>query len=176
MPLIDIRPLAAVAPHAVESLLDAAFGSDRRSRTAYRLRAGTSAIPRLSFAAFEKGEFAGTLQSWPVQLSADGIQAQQLIMVGPVAVLPEKQKQGVGRALMKKLLETADSAGDDALMLIGDPDYYDKLFGFSAKHTGGWQVPGPVERHRLLARLGSDRLHGLRGMLGPARLDFAALR
>ena len=97
-------------------------------------------------------------------------------MVGPVAVLPERQKHGIGRALMEKLVETADANGDDALMLIGDPEYYDRFFGFNAEHTGSWEVPGPVERHRLLARLTSDRLHRLKGMLGPATTDATALR
>jgi len=176
--LIDIRPLAAAMPHAVEALLDAAFGADRHGRTAYRLRIGTSAIPRLSFAAFDDGELVGTLQSWPIALTAEGPVAEShpLIMVGPVAVLPERQKQGVGRALMDHMVAAADASGDDALMLIGDPEYYDRLFGFNADHTGGWDVPGPVERHRLLARLKSDRLHGRKGMLGPAETDPAALR
>lgn len=174
--MIDIRPLAAAAPDAVETLLDSAFGIDRHARTAYRLRAGTAAIARLSFAALEKDELVGTLQSWPVSLSRDGIELQRLVMVGPVAVLPERQKQGIGRALMDRLVETADASGDDALMLIGDPEYYDRLFGFSAEHTGGWDAPGPVERRRLLARLTSDRMHGLKGMLGPAEGHMSALR
>lgn len=176
MPLIEIRPIAAAAPDAVEALLDAAFGADRHGRTAYRLRAGTNAIPRLSFAAFEDEQLVGTLQSWPVALNGDGFAAKALVMVGPVAVLPQKQKLGIGRALMDRLVATADASGDDALMLIGDPEYYDRLFGFNAEQTGGWDVPGPVERHRLLARLTSDRLHGLKGMLGPLNTEPAPLR
>jgi predicted N-acetyltransferase YhbS len=176
--LIDIRPLAVADPASVEALLDAAFGADRHGRTAYRLRAGTLPLPGLSFAAFDTGQLVGTLQSWPVQLNAarPGVEPARLTMVGPVAVLPERQQQGIGRALMDRLIETADSQGEDALMLIGDPEYYDRLFGFNATHTGGWEVPGPVERHRLLARLASDRLHGASGMLGPATCEPAALR
>jgi predicted N-acetyltransferase YhbS len=176
--LIDIRPIAAAAPDAVEALLDAAFGADRHGRTAYRLRIGTNAIPRLSFAAFDDGLLVGTLQSWPIVLTSAGRapESHPLVMVGPVAVLPERQKQGIGRALMDQLVEVADADCDDALMLIGDPEYYDRLFGFNADQTAGWDVPGPVERHRLLARLTSDRLHQRQGMLGPAGTDLAALR
>jgi predicted N-acetyltransferase YhbS len=76
-----------------------------------------------------------------------------LVLVGPVAVAPERQQAGVGRRLMQAAL---DAAGDDtALMLIGDPEYYGRFFGFSAEHTGGWRLPGPVERRRLLAK-GTD--------------------
>lgn len=177
--MIDIQPLAAAGHDAVEALLDAAFGKDRHGRTAYRLRTGTRAIPELSFAAFDSDTLVGTLQSWPIALTNDtsGADPQPLIMVGPVAVLPERQRSGIGRALMEQLVRTADTNGEDALMLIGDPEYYNRLFGFNAVHTGGWDVPGPVERHRLLARLTSQRLHDVKGMLGPAaHADVAALR
>ena len=43
----------------------------------------------------------------------------------------------------------------DALMLIGDPEYYGRFFGFTAERTGGWRLPGPFEPRRLLA-LGSE--------------------
>lgn len=176
--LIDIRPIANAAPDAVEALLDAAFGPDRHGRTAYRLRAGMSAVPDLSFAAFDGGTLVGTLQSWPIVLrsSIPGAEAHELVMVGPVAVLPDRQLQGIGHLLMTHMIEAAERGGEDALMLIGDPEYYDRLFGFNADHTGGWQLPGPVERHRLLARLKSSRLHGSSGMLGPASVDLATLR
>ncbi len=51
---------------------------------------------------------------------------------------------------MRAALDAAPA--DAALMLIGDPEYYGRFFGFSADHTGEWRLPGPVERHRLLAR------------------------
>ena len=50
-------------------------------------------------------------------------------------------------------------------MLIGDPEYYGRFFGFSADRTSGWRVPGPVEQRRLLA-LG-DAVPDGAGMLGP---------
>ena len=165
--MIEILPIAAVAPADVEALLDAAFGADRHGRTAYRMRAGTEAIPGLSFAAVDAGELVGTLQCWPVRLASPDGTTQSLVMVGPVAVRPDRQRAGIGVALMKHMLTQADAEGRDALMLIGDPEYYDRLFGFDARETGKWDVPGPVERRRLLARLHGDRLRGLEGMIGP---------
>ena len=67
---------------------------------------------------------------------------------------------------MAHALEAAAGEGlDDALMLIGDPDYYGRFFGFSAECTGRWAAPGPVERHRLLAR--GHAVPDTAGMLGP---------
>jgi predicted N-acetyltransferase YhbS len=73
-----------------------------------------------------------------------------MVLVGPVAVTPERQQDGIGRRLMHAALAAAGE--DAALMLIGDPEYYARFFGFSAERTAGWRLPGPVERHRLLAR------------------------
>ncbi|MBA3898013.1 MAG: N-acetyltransferase [Sphingomonadaceae bacterium] len=141
---IRIAPLAEANPDAIEALLDAAFGAERRARTAYRIRAGAAAIPDLSFAAFDDGVLAGTLQSWPVQIGD-----APLTLVGPVAVAPERQRSGIGHAMMERLIAAARGR---PLAMIGDPEYYGRFFGFTADATGGWDVPGPVERHRLLAR------------------------
>ena len=65
---VIITPLSDADPDAVEALLDAAFGMDRHTRTAYRIRSGMTAIPALSFAAFDEGTLVGTLQSWPVSV------------------------------------------------------------------------------------------------------------
>lgn len=174
--MLKIVPISEVDPARVEALLDAAFGTDRHGRTAYRMRTGTTAIPELSLAATEDDTLVGTLQCWPVRLTQTGGPDQPLVMVGPVAVLPERQRAGIGVKLMNRMLAIADANGEDALMLIGDPEYYERLFGFNAAQTGGWEVPGPVERHRLLARLRSDRVDGLSGMIAPDPDRNAILR
>ena len=168
--MISIVPIAEVEPQAVEQLLDRAFGTDRHSRTAYRIREGMPAIPDLSFAAIEDGALVGTIQCWPILFDADEGADEgcdvPLVMVGPVAVEPARQRDGIGHRLMDHALEAAGMSDQaDALMLIGDPEYYGRFFGFTAERTGAWRVPGPVERHRLLS-LG-DSIPAGAGMLGP---------
>lgn len=165
--MIDILPISEAGVPAIEALLDEAFGSDRHGRTAYKLRAGVDAIADLSFAAFEDGELVGSIQSWPVQLTDETGETFPMILVGPVAVRPDRQRDGIGRMLTEAMLAVADSTHADPTVLIGDPEYYGRFFGFSADLTGGWEVPGPVERRRLLARLRDDRaLPGI-ATLGP---------
>ncbi len=158
---VMITPLSHADPHAVETLLDAAFGADRHLRTAYRIRAGMTAIPDYSFAAFDGETLVGSVQSWPVRIGTAPI-----TLVGPVAVAPHVQRGGIGRMLMTALI---DAAGAVPMTMIGDPDYYGRFFGFTADATANWTVPGPVEHHRLLAR-NTDGLPGS-GLLGPR--DFA---
>ncbi|WP_343518302.1 N-acetyltransferase [Sphingomonas sp.] len=165
--MFDLVPLADAPADAVEALLDAAFGADRHGRTAYRVREGTAPIAELSFAALEAGALVGSIQCWPVELVCDAGGRVPMVMVGPVAVSPARQNVGIGRALMRRAIEIAGTgriAGGDALMLIGDPEYYAQ-FGFDDAATGAWRLPGPFEARRLLARGGAapDRA----GMVGP---------
>ncbi len=162
--LHQIVPLNQIDDTDIETLLDLAFGEDRKSRTAYQLRAGTRAIELLSFAALDDaGQLVGTLQSWPVRIeNADGA-SDAMTLVGPVAVRPDLQRSGVGKFLMERLITAADQYGHQALMMIGDPEYYERFFDFTADATAGWSLPGPVERHRLLARItraGGVAVHG----------------
>ena len=172
--MIRLVPIAEASAQEVEALLDAAFGPDRHGRTAYRLRAGTVAIGALSFAAFEGERLVGTLQSWPIEIAGEErAGGEPLILVGPVAVRPDRQRDGIGRMLMARLIEAADSSGADPLAMIGDPEYYGRFFGFSAQATGGWEVPGPVERHRLLARIPAGRHLPATGLLRPRAIAAA---
>lgn len=161
--MITLSPLADADPNEVELLLDASFGADRRGRTAYKLREGMRVIPELSLAAWEQDRLVGALQCWPIALhNKDG--ETPLILVGPVAVDPDRQQQGIGRAMMREMLARAEMR--EPLVLIGDPEYYGRHFGFISDQTLNWELPGPFERRRLLARTGGRDLP-YQGMLGP---------
>ena len=163
--MLQFVPLASVDADAVERLLDRAFEPGRRTRTAYAIRAGMTAIAELSFAALDGATLAGTIQCWPACLTRDDGGSDALVMVGPVAVEPARQHDGIGSVLMDGALAAAATRRlDSALFLIGDPEYYER-FGFTADHTGGWRAPGPVERRRLLAR--GNAVPDGEGMLGP---------
>ncbi|HET8612209.1 MAG TPA: N-acetyltransferase [Sphingomonas sp.] len=161
-----LAPIEEARIEEVEHLLDLAFGPDRHGRTAYRLREGVAWEPAMSCAAFaENGMLAGSLQSWPLALTdADG-RVTPLWLVGPIAVHPTRRNEGIGRAMLRRALAAIDRTPWPAV-LIGDPEYY-APFGFSAEATGGWELPGPFERHRLLARLDEGETLPASGMLGP---------
>lgn len=88
-------------------------------------------------------------------------------MVGPVAVDPSAQGTGHGRAMMDAVVTAARSQKSDPLMMIGDPEYYGRFWGFSAQGTGGWNCPGPFEARRLLALSVDGAAIGGKGMLSP---------
>jgi predicted N-acetyltransferase YhbS len=160
---MNLYPAGAADRADIELLLDAAFEPGRHARTAYRLREGVEPYSGLSLVAREQGRLVGSIQYWPCELW-DGDVAHPLTLLGPVAVAPDLQGTGLGKRLMRASLEIADACGHDAILLIGDPDYYGR-FGFSAAPTAGWVAPGPVERHRLLARLAPGVTRPERGQL-----------
>ncbi len=127
-----------------------------------------AAVPALSFGLLDRGDLAGSIQCWPVAHHVPGAMVTPLVMVGPVAVRPDLQRTGQGRKLMARMLAAAQTEADSALMMIGDPEYYGRFFGFSAAATAGWTLPGPYEKHRLLARAinGHDVPTGA-GTIGP---------
>ncbi len=166
--MTTIVPLTNVRSDLIEQLLDRAFGEDRHARTAYRIREGVEWLEALSFAALDENDYlAGTIQLWPVALTDPDGRNHPLIMVGPVAVLPEQQNDGYGKALMVAALDAIDSNNPLPQVMIGDPGYYGRFFGFDATPTGNWHCPGPVERERLLVRCDNPAILPEEGMLGP---------
>ncbi|WP_422344838.1 GNAT family N-acetyltransferase [Parasphingorhabdus sp.] len=167
--MTTIIPLAEIDPALVEDLLDAAFGKKRTERTAYKVREGMDMLEGLSVAAVDmaENELLGSLQCWPVALTDPEEKKHPMIMVGPVAVYPDCQQQGVGQALMKGLLKELQAGESLPLVMIGDPAYYDRFFGFSPERTGGWTLPGPWEPERLLVRAPGDAPLPEKGKLGP---------
>lgn len=163
-------PLDNVDPALVEALLDHAFEPERHQRTAYKVRAGTDWLPALSFAAIDHDDhLVGTIQCWPVALTAPTGRAHPMIMVGPVAVLPEHQGHGFGKALMTAALAAVSPDAPLPQVLIGDPEYYGRFFGFANAGTAGWSLPGPFEQHRLLVRCANPAVLPAQGTLGPWR-------
>jgi predicted N-acetyltransferase YhbS len=165
---LTLIPLDSVDPALIDALLDRAFEPERRARTAYTVREGTEWLPGLSFAAVDGEEqLVGTIQCWPVALTDPAGKRHPLIMVGPVAVLPEAQGAGYGKALMEASLSALDPRAPLPQVMIGDPEYYGRFWGFTAEPTRGWQLPGPWDPRRLLARCDNPAVLPKEGMLGP---------
>lgn len=158
--MMNLVALSSVRADDVEKLLDDAFGADRRQRTAYLLREKMPVIAHLSFAIVDHNSVIGSIQCWPVSVGNT-----PLTLVGPVAVNPDRQGQGIGHRLMHATL-AAVQTGDAPMVMIGDPEYYCR-FGFHANGTGGWTLPGPWEAHRLLLRNPDGVPLPQSGMLGP---------
>lgn len=166
--MANIIPLADVDSALIEDLLDRAFEPDRHKRTAYKVREGTEWLPALSFAALDEDDMlVGTVQCWPVALTDPAGKRHPMIMVGPVAVLPDEQGRGFGKALMIATIAALSPEAPLPQVMIGDPEYYGRFWGFGNEPTGGWTLPGPWDPRRLLARCDNPAVLPREGLLGP---------
>jgi putative acetyltransferase len=80
----------------------------------------------ISLVAEVGGKVVGHIAFSPVTIS-DG--SPDWYGLGPVSVLPEYQKQGIGKALIHEGLSLLKALGGKGCALVGDPNYY-KRFGF----------------------------------------------
>jgi predicted N-acetyltransferase YhbS len=128
---------------AREALLDRVM-PERFLKPSQRLRAGRLPAPGLSLVALDGERLVGSVRLW--QIAAGGRPA---LLLGPLAADPGIQGKGVGSGLMQVALSRAAMAGHGAVILVGDPEYYER-FGFTADRTSGLIMPAPVERRRFL--------------------------
>jgi len=149
----------------IETLLDLAFGIGRRAKTSYRLREGNVAAEGLSLIVREAGfGIVGSISFWPVLIGEAQIPA---LLLGPLAIHPQRQKQGIGSALLHESLTRAKALGHKLIILIGDAPYYLKA-GFQYVPINQIEMPGPVDPKRLLyLELEADSLAQAQGLALP---------
>ncbi|MEH6830778.1 GNAT family N-acetyltransferase [Sulfitobacter sp.] len=129
----------------VEALYDTCFAPGRTALSSYRLREGVPPVPSLSLVARDDlGILAGAIRFWPV--TVDG---RDVLLLGPVAVHPTRQGEGLAALLIVTALEKAEPLGWERVMLVGDAPYYGR-FGFTL--LDGVVMPPPTNPERVLGR------------------------
>jgi putative acetyltransferase len=149
-----IRPEHPSDAEGIRDLLDAAFehpqGADHAAESVLveDLRADGDLLPALTFVAELDDEVAGY-----VACSRATMGEGPSVGLGPLAVRPDLQGQGIGSALVAAVVATADQQGEPALVLLGDPGYYE-AFGFETASDRGIGSPGPwQDRYFQVKRL-----------------------
>lgn len=147
----------------VEYLYDLAFAPGRIALSSYRLRDGVEQIAELSLVARDKYDIlAGAIRFWPVLIGKSGHAA---LLLGPVAVHPIRQGEGLGSLLISESLARAKELGWTRIILIGDEPYY-RRHGFQRDTAENLHFPPPTNPARLLAKgLTSTAFDGVSGMI-----------
>lgn len=152
---------------ARERLLDRVMGAARFRKSSEKLRRGCLPAEGLALVARDvDGHVIGTVRLWSVEagVDADGNPVSALLL-GPLAVDCQHEGRGIGGALMRAAITEARDRGHGAVLLVGDPEYYER-FGFFAGKAQHLVMPGPFERRRFLAlELRDGWLDGAAGML-----------
>jgi len=147
----------------VEWLLDLAFAPGRGALSSYQLREGVPPIAELCTVARDEYDvLAGCIRYWPVEIGAARLPA---LLLGPVAVHPTRQGEGLGALLIGETLALAAGLGWTRVLLVGDAPYYAR-FGFTAEFTGALDFPKPYNPSRLLGKeLATGAFQGCSGLV-----------
>ncbi|MFO7853824.1 MAG: N-acetyltransferase, partial [Paracoccaceae bacterium] len=148
----------------VEWLLDTAFAPGRTALSSYRLRDGVDPVAELCLVARDEFDaVVGAIRHWPVRIGPSGAPA---LLLGPVAVHPTRQGEGLGAILIGEAMERAAELGWTRVLLVGDEPYYGR-FGFRHALAAEVEFPPPTNPARILARELSSG--AMTGVAGPVR-------
>jgi predicted N-acetyltransferase YhbS len=151
---------------AVHRVHLAAFPTPLESDLLDALRADPGWLPRLSLLAEIDNVVVGHVvatRAWlettpPESAPLDSApwESAPALGIGPLGVLPERQRDGVGSALMHAVIAAAEALDETLLGLLGEPAYY-RRFGFQAAGELGVLSPDPTwagyfQARRLLGR------------------------
>lgn len=113
----------------VETLIREAFwnlnvpGCDEHF-LAHILRSHKDFIPELDLVAELDGQIIGNVMYTRSHLTNETGKEKEILTFGPLAVLPEFQRMGVGRALLERSFEIARDMGYDVIVIFGSPANY----------------------------------------------------
>jgi putative acetyltransferase len=123
---MDIRKEQPEDIHRIRQINLEAFETEAEANLVDTLR--RSGIPYISLVYEENNELKGHIFFTPVELERDR-SGLQIIGLGPMAVDPKFQNQGIGSLLVKAGIERCRSSRYDAIVVLGHPNYYPR-FGF----------------------------------------------
>ena len=127
----------------VEALFDLCFAPGRSALSSYRLRDDVAPVAPLCVTARDDGGIlAGAVRNWPIRIGR-----HKALLLGPIAVHPTRQGEGLAAVLMGYCMDRAAHLGWSRIMLVGDVAYYSR-FGFAP--LSGVEMPPPTNPDRVL--------------------------
>lgn len=128
----------------VEYLYDTCFAPGRELLSSYRLREGVGRVEELCLIVRDElGVLSAAIRFWPVCVNG-----KRVLLLGPIAVHPTRQGEGLGGLLMFESLAEAARFGWTRVLLVGDEPYYAR-FGFHK--ISDVHMPPPTNPDRILA-------------------------
>jgi putative acetyltransferase len=127
----------------VDAVIRAAFGDHggQVAEFADRIRASSNAEPRYSLLAEDDTGVVGhAMLSW---VGVEGGSRERVLVLTPVSVRPDRQRRGIGSALVRALIDLAEDDGEPAILVEGIPAYYPR-FGFERASALGFVAPSPT--------------------------------
>lgn len=135
MPSISVRDEEEKDHESVWRVLVMAFGRSEEADLVKRLRRSES--PLVSLVAEIDNRVVGHILFSPVRVGDF-----QAMALGPMAIEPDRQGQGIGSALVAEGFERCRGLGIPAVFVLGHPRYYPR-FGFVPAEPKGFYFRAP---------------------------------
>lgn len=161
--MLTLRPEIPADIPAIRQVNELAFGRPDEAKLVDKLR--DAAAITLSLVAVQHEQVVGHALFSPVTIVAEDGSVTPAVALGPIAVHPAWQNQGVGGALIRQGLAECQSAGYGLMIVLGHRDYYPK-FGFvaAANHNIHYTQPLP-EGVFMVAELQPQALATVQGIV-----------
>lgn len=145
---VTIRPIAENELETVETLVRGAFAEEGEDVLALmgEIRASENHIPDLDFVAEVTGEIVGYFML--SKFAITGAEQVKNMMLAPVAVRKDLERQGIGQTILEIGLLAAKVKGYASVTVEGNPAFYHKLGfkqsnGFGIEATSGFPLTHP---------------------------------
>lgn len=124
----------------IARVVEAAFDKAAIATFAEEIRASRSYVPELAFVGEDETGIVAHVMLSRVWVEPVGA---AILILTPMSVRPDRQRQGLGSALLEAALGAADAMGEPLVTVIGVPAYYPR-FGFRSARALGLDCPDPT--------------------------------
>ena len=166
---MNINATSATELDAILSVHRSAFGDEGNviASLVEDLLQDPTAQPVISLSAKQDNQVVGH-----VLFTQAKVQQMPVMLLAPLAVLPENQNQGIGSALVKAGLQAATDAGAGLVFVLGRPSYYPQ-FGFTPAGVQGFEPSYPISKKKedawMVLELKADSINSVSGKVQCAK-------
>ena len=121
-----------------------AFGHDKEARLTEALLSDPTAKPVLSLLAFQNERAVGHILFTRVYINEMSDNQSLMHILAPLAVIPEYQKHGIGKMLIKEGIEKLKQSGSKMVFVLGHIGYYDRHGFVPDAAKLGYRAPFPI--------------------------------
>lgn len=120
-------------------------------------------VPELDIVATYNGKIVGNVDYIKSYIISDDGKNIEVLTLGPIGVLPEYQRKGIGGKLIDYSRKIARDMGFRAIFLFGDPDYYTRHGFVPAESKGIRTVDNMYHGAMHVCELYENALNGIKG-------------